>query len=167
MEQSAAQRDAIPLGLDAMYLEFSDMVYRLALLRTRSRADAEDVLQEVFFRCMRRNPDFASYEHQRAWLITATVNYSKTLLNTAFRRHNAGDVALLALLAEDTGGRELYDLIAALPEKQKIAFHLHYAEGYSLAEIAAMLHSKESTVKSWLFRARQTLQKQWKEAETI
>jgi len=150
-----------------MYLEFADMVYRLALLRTRSRQDAEDVLQEVFFRCLRRSPAFESFEHQRAWLLTATANCSKNLLASAFRRHTVGDAALLNLSKEDASGAELYELIAALPEKQKTAFHLHYAEGYSVAEIANLMHSKESTVKSWLFRARQTLQKSWKENEQL
>ena len=46
----------VPLELDALYEAYADMIYRLALVRTRNRADAEDVLQDVFFRCLRRQP---------------------------------------------------------------------------------------------------------------
>ena len=50
----------VPLELDALYEAYADMIYRLALVRTRNRADAEDVLQDVFFRCLRRQPHFPS-----------------------------------------------------------------------------------------------------------
>lgn len=31
---------------------------------------------------------------------------------------------------------------------------LHYCEGYTTAEVAAILGKKEATVRTWLFRAR-------------
>lgn len=49
--------EAVPLSLEALYAAYGDMIYRLALQRTRNRADAEDVLQDVFFAAcaVRRN----------------------------------------------------------------------------------------------------------------
>ena len=91
----------IPLELGALYEAYADMIYRLALVRTRNRADAEDVLQDVFFRCLRRQPVFRDEEHQKAWLITAAINSSKSLLSRADRRHGAGAEALEFLSTED------------------------------------------------------------------
>ena len=97
---------AVPLELGALYEAYADMIYRLALVRTRNRADAEDVLQDVFFRCLRRQPEFKDEEHQKAWLITAAIRSSSSLLTRADRRHGVGAEALdylniaLALLVE-------------------------------------------------------------------
>ena len=57
--------------------KYSKMVYRLAYARTKNRADAEDLLQEVFLRCLKSNVHFNSDEHCKAWLIRTTVNCSK------------------------------------------------------------------------------------------
>ncbi len=150
--------------LDALYPAYADMVYRLALIRTRNIADAEDITQEVFLRYLRKDPAFASAGHQKAWLITVTVNCSKTLLTTAFRRHTAPEDAAAGSVSDDMPDDTVYRAVAELPEKYRTAVHLFYYEGYAVAEIAAMMHSNESTVKSWLFRARGMLKESLKGA---
>ena len=46
MEQITACKHCPPVsGADALFRTYADMVYRLALLRTKSAADAEDVTQ--------------------------------------------------------------------------------------------------------------------------
>lgn len=142
-------------NLDALFRTYGDMVYRLALVRTKSVADAEDVVQEVFLRCLKHNPVFQSAEHQKAWLIKVTVNCSKTLLGSAFRRHSVSEDALGELASEDeTPDSTVYDAVLKLPEKYRTAIHLYYYEDYSVKEIAAVMRATESTVKSWLHRAR-------------
>ena len=44
-----------------------------------------------------------------------------------------------------------------LPGKYREVIHLHYIEGYRIAEIAEMLGRKESTVKVQLHRGRELL----------
>ena len=73
--------------LEMMIEKYSDMVYRLALTRTKSKENSEDVYQDVFFRLSRKMPDFESEEHEKAWLIKVTINCSKNVLNSAFLRH--------------------------------------------------------------------------------
>lgn len=144
--------------LDALFATYGDMIYRLALVRTRSVADAEDVVQEVFLRCLKSNPTFDSAEHQKAWLLKVTVNCSKSLLTSAFRRHSvpedaAGELSVDAEEADST----VYDAVMRLPEKYRTAIHLYYYESYSVKEIASVMRTTESTVKSWLHRARAML----------
>lgn len=141
--------------LDSLFVTYGDMIYRLALVRTRSAADAEDVVQEVFLRCLKNNPSFDSAEHQKAWLIKVAINCSKTLLSSAFRRHSVPEDAL-GELASDVQETDttVYDAVMRLPEKYRTAIHLFYYESYSVREIAQMMRTTESTVKSWLHRAR-------------
>ncbi|MEG1524310.1 MAG: sigma factor [Clostridia bacterium] len=56
---------------------YADMVYRLAYGQTRSKIDADDIFQEVFFRCFRKQPLLESNEHQKAWFIRVTINCAK------------------------------------------------------------------------------------------
>jgi RNA polymerase sigma-70 factor (ECF subfamily) len=147
----------------ALFDAYADMVYRLALVRTRNRADAEDVLQEVFLRYLRKPPDFADAEHAKAWMLRTTIHCSITLLSSAWRRKTqpAQDVAAPMPARDD----EVYRAVLDLPAKYRTAVHLYYFEGYSVAEIAQLMGSRESTVKSWLFRARAQLRDMLKGVE--
>ena len=49
--------------------EHSQAVYRLAYVRTGSREDAEDIVQETFLRLVRAEPELLDSAHQRAWLL--------------------------------------------------------------------------------------------------
>ena len=139
----------------AVLSRYADMVYRLAFARTKSRYDADDILQEVFLRYIRSAPDFQDEEHRRAWLIRTTINCSKTLLMSAwFRKTVPMDDTLVAEMQE-TG--EVYDAVLRLPKTYRTVVHLYYYEGYSVAEIGSLLDFKEATVKTRLHRARALL----------
>lgn len=141
--------------LDSLFRTYGDMLYRLALVRTRSAADAEDVVQEVFLRCLKTAPRFESAEHQKAWLIKVTVNCSKSLLGSAFRRHSVPEDAAGELVSDaEQSYSDVYEAVLKLPEKYRTAIHLFYYEDYSVKEIASLMRTTESTVKSWLHRAR-------------
>jgi RNA polymerase sigma-70 factor (ECF subfamily) len=147
--------------LDTLFQTYGDMIYRLALVRTRSVADAEDVVQEVFLRCLKSQPDFLSEEHQKAWLIKVALNCSKSLLGSAFRRHSVPEEAAGQLASEDEGtDSTVYDAVMRLPEKYRTAIHLYYYEDYAVKEIAQVMRTTESTVKSWLHRARGMLKEE-------
>ena len=149
------QIEPVNNDLDALFETYGDMVYRLALVRTRSIADAEDVVQEVFLRCLKNNPVFQSAEHQKAWLLKVAVNCSKTLMGSAFRRHSVPEDAMGELVSEDDSpDSTVYDAVLKLPEKYRTAIHLYYYEDYTVKEIASLMRTTESTVKSWLHRAR-------------
>ena len=152
------------LDADELYRTYADMVYRLAFLRLRSHADAEDILQEVFVRCLRQNGSFRDAEHQKAWIIRVTINCTKTLATSAWKRHTVseGDELRDAVLVEMEDHTDVYAAVLALPKDQRTVVHLYYYEGYAVKEIAAMVGSSESAVKSRLFRAREALHERLK-----
>lgn len=82
-----------PLRSDAFLTQAmaacGDAVYRLALCRLGSRADAEDVFQEVFLRLLRDTTAFEDEEHLKAWLLRVTANRCSDLRRTAWFRHTA------------------------------------------------------------------------------
>ncbi|MBE6752977.1 MAG: sigma-70 family RNA polymerase sigma factor [Ruminococcaceae bacterium] len=141
------------------------MVYRIALLRTCSAADAEDVVQEVFLRYLRSAPAFAGEEHRKAWFIRVTVNRTKSLLGSAWKRRTVlTDESLpLPQPLSSTPEGEVYQAVLSLPVKYRTAVHLYYYEGYKVSEIARLTGAKETTVKTWLMRARDILRQRLKE----
>ena len=137
--------------------DWSDAVYRLALGQTRSRADAEDVYQDVFLRLLDSGTTFESPEHLKAWLLRVTVNRCRDLARSGWKRRtvaldpewDAPDAA-----AHDDEDAAVWDAVGQLPEQQRTAVHLHYVEGYSTEEIASALDCRPATARTWLFRAR-------------
>lgn len=140
--------------------EFADMVYRIALVQVKSKADADDVFQEVFVRLVKHIHKLESKEHIKAWLIRVTINCAKKHL-TSFWNRNVGS------LEEEQGAEEngytieeenpVRKAVLELPEKYRAVVHLFYFEELSVSEICKVLGQKESTVKSQLFRARELL----------
>lgn len=143
---------------------WGDLVWRLALARTGSVLDAEDVFQEVFLRYFRHEDRLESDEHRKAWLIRCTINRAKSLVMSPWRRRTVPlETAAEVGVADDY--REVYAAVLALPAKYRTVIHLYYFEGLSVAETAAALGRAEGTVKSQLNRGRDLLRKALKEDE--
>ena len=160
MESMPEEKRPPILDADELFHTYADMVYRLAFLRLRSSADAEDILQEVFVRCLRNGKAFHDAEHQKAWLIRVTVNCTKTLATSAWRRHTVPERD--DVLTEMEDHTDVYAAVLALPKDYRTAIHLHYYEGYSVREIAKLTGSAEQAIKSRLFRARGMLHERLK-----
>lgn len=80
--------EKLDISINNIIHQYSDMVYKLAYARTKNKADAEDLFQEVFLKCYKANLQFNSEEHCKAWLIRVTVNLSKNFLTSAWKRRN-------------------------------------------------------------------------------
>ncbi len=157
------------------------MVYRLALVQTRNRADAEDVFQDVFVALVRRMArggcDFESAEHVRAWLLRATVDRGRDLARAARRQRIRSLDEFPAELAEGyfrcapdqerrlierDEAQTLWRAVGELPPKLRAAVHLFYVEGLSCEETARALGVTVSTVTTRLARARKQLERSLK-----
>lgn len=148
----------------ALARQYAPAVYRLAYARTGSRADAEDVMQEVFLRLVKAGPDFDSEEHAKAWLLRVASNCANDLFRLPWRRREEPlDENLSAPERPEEGS--VTQAVLSLPARYRIPIHLYYYEGYSVAEIARTLGRSEGTVKSRLFRARDLLRNQLREEE--
>ena len=137
---------------------YSDMIRRICLLHLNSHEDTEDVLQEVFLKYDLHSVEFASKEHEKAWLIRVTINACKDLKRKLFR-HSTVPLEVLSeeaasVMPEQMG---ILEIVLSLPVKYKDVIYLHYYEGYTAREIGTMLHKKENTVYSLLSRGRELL----------
>lgn len=137
---------------------YGDAVYRLALCRLDSRADAEDVFQDVFLRLLRDTTVFRDGEHLKAWLLRVTVNCCNDVRRSAwFKRTAPLEAAPEAAAPMAETQSELWQAVHALPDDLRTAVWLHYVEGYGTDEIAAMVGCRPATVRTRLHRARKQL----------
>lgn len=136
--------------------EYGDTVYRLALCRTQSIPDAEDVYQDVFLALLRQQAEGWEAGRMKAWLIRTTLNRCTDLHRFRLRRPVLPlDEALTCPV--DEAAAELWEAVGVLPEKLRTTVHLYYAEGYQAEEIAAMLGVPAATIRTRLRRAREKL----------
>lgn len=135
--------------------DYGDMLYRSAYLLLGNSHDVQDALQETLLRYLEKTPAFASKEHEKAWLLRVCTNCCKDCLRFR-RRHTYVDIELLRECLPAQERHHLQELYA-LPAKWKTVLILHYFEGYSAKEIAALLNLTESAVKKRLQRAREAL----------
>jgi RNA polymerase sigma-70 factor (ECF subfamily) len=125
-------------------------------------AVGEEIAAEAFSRLLAR---WGQVEQPRAFLYKIAAN----ALNDAWRRQTRRR-RMLGLLAASTPEVEpgpdnsVRDLIARLPERQRIAVLLHYYAELPLGEVAANMNKPEGTVRRWIAEARVTLRAQLEDA---
>ena len=140
---------------------YGDMLLRLASTRLRHPADAEDTVQEVFLYLLEHNVTFKSEEHEKAWLIRATIHRAADLQKRAARTDLPLEDAVIAAVPEPDDA--LLDAVRALPEKYSTPLYLHYYAGYSLKEIGRLLGLPAATAGTRLARGRALLKRELQE----
>jgi RNA polymerase sigma-70 factor (ECF subfamily) len=159
-----------PLDWEQLFQTHHSRVFRAAYRITGSAADAEDVLQTVFLRLMRREEETA-LENVEAYLQRAAVNAALDLMRSRKLWHTVAMDETAPLQAQDPSSdpdrshtsREaraiLRKAVAALPEQAAEIFSLRYFEGFDNIEIARMLGVSQTQVAVSLHRTRSRLQK--------
>ena len=127
-----------------------------------TRADAEDLLQEIFLLAYRKLPDFRGDSAVGTWLYRLAMNRCLDHLKSRQTRSSDKTSQLDeqtmtdSRLVGDSGINRL-DLeraIARLPDGARAAFLLHDVEGFQHHEIATILGISEGTSKSQVHKAR-------------
>lgn len=145
---------------------YADMVFRIALNISGNYADSEDVMQNVFFRYLKKQHTFSSQDHIKAWLIRVAVNESKRLIKANSKRMCSSlDELENIVFSHNEDSKELFYQVMNLQEKYRTVLYLYYYEGLSLKEIARILKRKEATVRTQLSRAREMLKIKIKEED--
>jgi RNA polymerase sigma factor (sigma-70 family) len=104
--------------------------------------DAEDAWSETFLAAMRAYPELPQDANAEAWLVTIARRKAIDVLRA--RKRQPAPVGELPEVPTSLGvpGAEdgdLWQAVAALPEKQRQAVAYHYVAGLAYAEIAGIL----------------------------
>lgn len=143
--------------LEHYIIQYRSTVFRLAYSIVKNREDADDITQEAFMKLYISEISFERDENVKAWLIRVTINLSKDLLKSGWRRHRTeltDDIPF-----ESSREELLLDSVKKLKADYSIIIYLFYYERYTVNEIARLRNTTSAAVRTKLTRARAQLRK--------
>jgi RNA polymerase sigma-70 factor (ECF subfamily) len=149
---------------------------RLLSRMVRDQAEVEDVVQESFIKAYRALPNFRGDSAFYTWLYRIGINTAKNYLVSMGRRpqishdveiedaENFEDAEELRtaetpeteMMTKEIA-RTVNETMMALPDELRTAITLRELEGLSYEEIATLMSCPIGTVRSRIFRARETI----------
>lgn len=172
-----AQRGNI-LAFERLVKRYDRQVMQMAYNMLNNVHDAEDVYQEIFVRVFKNLHRFQFRSAFSTWLyrvvVNTCINHQKmrrkrqhySLNNTHEESRESWHATLKGeeISPEDSVlnqelSQEITAAVEQLSEKQKAVFILRHYHGRKLKDIAGILNCTEGTVKNYLFRATQKMQK--------
>ena len=181
LERIAVRDGTVRQGFEALTLQYLDSLYQFALLLTRERHHAEDLVQETYLRAHRFYSHYECGTNYKSWLFTIL----RSLFINEFHRR-AREISLTEM--DEGEGDEEYvfppggslrsasstlekgifnvDLVKALnslPERLRAVVLLKDLEGFDYKEIAGIVGCPVGTVMSRLSRSRNFLKESLKD----
>ena len=153
-----------PAAQKGLYDHFAGAMLGVCYRYTKSKADAEDILQEGFVKVFRSLSQYKGEGELGGWIrrimVRTAINYLKK--NSRYGTDLAfTDEHLHPVSTDDPKVRleakELAELIRQLPTGYQTIFNLHAVEGFTHVEIGEMMGIHEGTSRSQYARARTLL----------
>ena len=167
-------------AFDILVLKYQHKIIKLVMRFLSDHSEAQDVTQDAFIKAYKALPKFRGDSAFYTWLYRIAVNTAKNYLVSRGRRpRNYSGVKLksgeddnfdpsMLLTSTDTPDRlamtaelkeAIYAAISALPEDLRVAVSLREYEGMSYEDIAQIMDCPIGTVRSRIFRARESIEK--------
>ena len=145
--------------------QYGKRLYGLCLSLCANPFDADDLYQETWLRVVKNISQYETSREFEPWLTKICVNIYRNVLRRLarspfldFKTNEEKDALFCAIPdAENPDYRALYEAIAHLPEKYRIAVILFYFQNMDIAATARVMGIPDGTVKSRLSKARKLL----------
>ncbi len=163
-------------AFELLVIKYQRRLGRLISRFVRDSAEVEDVTQEAFIKAYRALPSFRGDSAFYTWLYRIGINTAKNYLVSLGRRAPTTTLFDVEESEDYEGSDQMHDLntpetelmgkqvaevvnatLQKLPEDLRTALTLREIEGLSYEEIAEIMNCPIGTVRSRIFRARETI----------
>jgi RNA polymerase sigma factor (sigma-70 family) len=138
-------------------------MFRLCLRYTGKQAEAEDCLMKGFIQVFRALPAF-QYNGDGAFIswvkkimVNEVLGFLRRQQPLLYAQETAEEITIEPVALDRIAAEELFALVAGLPNGYRLVINLYIIEGYSHAEIAALLGISEATSRTQLAKAKAKL----------
>ena len=145
-------------------------VYASLFSFTKSKEDSEDLAQQTFIKAWQQIESFRGDSAFFTWIYRIAINLAKNfVVSSSYKKQKVNtsieDAAIEitsyenieSLLTHNQSMKEIRDFIKTMPESLKTAFTLRESEGKSYEEISIITNTPIGTVRSRIFRARESI----------
>lgn len=165
MSETTAAAAKVKIGFDEAFTLHHRTVFRTARSVVRDSGLAEDVTQEVFIRLYKNLDSISDEEMLRPWLIRVALNVARNTLRGNIRANtrdenyvkesvSASFFSVETDYEEQAGVNEIYRALNKVKEPLRSCLVLKQ-QGLSYKEIAESLSLNESSIGTYVARARQ------------
>ena len=150
--------------------KYHPRVYASLFSFTKSKEDSEDLSQQTFIKVWQQLSSFRGESAFFTWVYRIAINLAKNYVSSAaYKKQKISssieflelDVTsfedLESIIIHDQSLREINDFIITMPESLKTAFTMREVEGKSYDEISEITKTPIGTVRSRIFRARESI----------
>ncbi len=171
---SSMESSRVEVDLAELVETYSALLFRVAHSVLRSRAEAEDAVQDVFVRVIEHRRSLSAVRDMRVWLVRIAWNLAidrRRRMRTEQMDESfaeglvARDLPADEALSEAHRMRSVLRELERLPKGERHVLLLSAVEELGTAEMAAVLGRSESAVRALLFRARTRLRERLGEME--
>ncbi|TLS35373.1 sigma-70 family RNA polymerase sigma factor [Pseudalkalibacillus caeni] len=151
--------------------EYGEEIKRLVYTYVKNWAQTDDITQDVFVTLYLKIENFRGESALRSWIYSIAINKCKDYLRSwHYRKIKLTDEIIKVTRSSNQSTpetelelqdkkSELSQLVLSLPLKYREVIILFYYKDLSIKEICSVLNEKESTIKTRLRRARESLKK--------
>jgi DNA-directed RNA polymerase specialized sigma24 family protein len=159
MEAETPPREDVTAGLDRLWRDEGERLWRAVLAFAQDRSVADDAVAEAFAQCLARG---SAVRDQAAWVRRAAFRIAAGQLQERRRFRNLSSVPTVD---EPEPPGPLLACLRRLPTNQRAAIVLRYYVGCPTDEIARTLGTRRATVRVHLSRGRRRLRTLLEEAD--
>jgi RNA polymerase sigma-70 factor (ECF subfamily) len=169
---SSMERSRAEVDFAVLVETYSALLFRVAHSVLRGRAEAEDVVQDVFVRVLEHRRSLAGVRDMRVWLVRIAWNLSldrrRRIRPEQFDEGFVEGLVARSLPADEALDearrmRSVLSEMERLPRAERHVLLLSAIEELGAAEMAEVLGRSESAVRALLFRARARLRERLEE----
>lgn len=141
-----------------LYTRYRDLMFRAAVRILKNDMDAEDAVHQAFLAILKHFSKIRKIDDPATKAYVVVIAERKAIDALRARKEIAApepDAPVPFSAPEDA---DLADAMLSLPERYREALLLHYAHGYTAAELAALWGIKKSSAQTVLWRAKKALE---------